>query len=157
MKSNAIVALLGIADSTLRKYAKEYADYLSPTGNVGGAGRHRDYTEHDVRVLKLVCDMKAQKIGNDDIEVTLQSLQAGGWDRLPALDDKAQALVPVPGAMVAAQADRSAMQREIDILREMLDRVEQRLADRDDLVKRLAEAETMLKLYESGRLKPPKG
>jgi hypothetical protein len=45
------------------------------------------------------------------------------------------------------------------VLREMLDRAEKRAetasGDRDDLVRQLAEAQTMLKLYESGRLKPP--
>jgi DNA-binding transcriptional MerR regulator len=162
MKSNAIVTLLGIADSTLRKYAQAYSEYLSPTGNVGGAGRHRDYTEHDVRVLKLICDMKAQKIGNDDISVTLQSLQNGGWDRLPDLDDNAKALVPLPGALLAAQADRGILQREIELLREQLDalKVETKsaVAAKDDriteLERRLSRSETMLELYESGRLKP---
>lgn len=150
VKSSALVSILNMAESTLRKYARDYAQYLSPSGT-GGAGRHRDYTDHDVRVLKLVRDMKMQNVSADDIEITLQSLQAGGWERLPALGDDAKAIVPSPVALLTAQADRSAMQREIDLLREMVDKA---TADRDDLLRRLARAETMLELYESGRLKP---
>jgi DNA-binding transcriptional MerR regulator len=161
MKANAVVTALGIADSTVRKYAEQYAEFLSPTGT-GGAGRHRDYTDHDVRVLKLIVDMKAGKTSPDDIDVTLRSLQDGGWEQLPALDVGAQALVLSPQAQVMAQADKSAMQREIDVLREMLTnaderadaRVAQVTADRDELLKRLHRAELKLELYESGELKP---
>jgi len=44
MKANAVVTALNIADSTVRKYAEQYAEYLSPSGT-GGGGKHRDYTE----------------------------------------------------------------------------------------------------------------
>src|SRR5215208_1489601 len=120
MKSSAVVTMLNMPESTLRKYARDYSEYLSPAGT-GGAGRHRDYTEHDIRVLKLIRDMKLQNVSNEDIDVTLRSLQAGGWDRLSALDESAKAIIPAPGALIAANADRGAMQREIDLLREMLD------------------------------------
>ncbi len=162
MKAAAVVTALGIADSTVRKYATQYNDYLSLSGMSSG-GRHCDFTDHDVRVLKLIVDMKSAKQSDDNIDLTLRSLQASGWDRLPALDDNSRAIMPSPANVIAANVEKSAMQREIDLLREMLDRAEERAqravteaaADRNDLVKRLAEAETMLRLYESGRLKPP--
>jgi DNA-binding transcriptional MerR regulator len=150
MKSSAVVTMLNMPESTLRKYARDYSEYLSPAGT-GGAGRHRDYTDHDIRVLKLVRDMKLQNVSNDDIDVTLGSLQAGGWDRLPALDESAKSIIPAPGALIAANADRGAMQREIDLLREMLDEAK---ADRDELMRRLHRAETLLELYQTGQLKP---
>lgn len=164
MKSNALVTLLRCSESTIRKYAGDYADYLSPLAQAG-AGRHRDYTDHDARVLKLVIDMKAAKQTEDSIHATLRSLQANGWERLPALDNDALAVVPSPAAMLAVQTERAVMQKEIDLLREQIERAEAvhkdertaLTADRDELVKKLAEAETMIKLYESGRLKPPTG
>ena len=151
MKASAVVNALNIADSTVRKYADLYAEFLSPSG-VGGAGRHRDYTEHDLRVLKLIRDMKYEHVSNEDIDATLRSLQVGGWDRLPALNDNTKAIIPAPGAAIAAQSNREALVREIEIWREM---AEKAAADRDELLGKLHRAETMLELYESGRLKPP--
>jgi len=106
--------------------------------------------------------MKFQNVSPENIEVTLQSLMAGGWERLPALDDNSKAIMPSPAAVVAASADRSAMQREIEVLRKMLDRADQRAdaaiaaakADHDELLARLHRAELKLELYESGELKP---
>ncbi|MEP7293914.1 MAG: MerR family transcriptional regulator [Chloroflexota bacterium] len=157
LKANAVVTALNIADSTVRKYATEYNEFLSPSG-MGGGGRHRDFTEHDVRVLKLIRDMKYEHVNNDDIDTTLRSLQAGGWERLPALDANSKAIMPAPSAVLDASRRNDVLQREIELLREMLERAEDRaqtfLVDRDDLVKKLAAAETMLKLYEEGRLRP---
>jgi DNA-binding transcriptional MerR regulator len=158
MKPSAVAAALGIAESTIRKYASEYSEFLSPAG-AGGSGKHRDFADHDVRVLKLVRDMRAENASQEDIDVTLQSLKSNNWERLPALDDNAMSIIPSPGALVAAQADKSVMQREIELLREQLERVDAERkverADRDDLLKRLHRAELLLELYESGKLKPP--
>lgn len=157
MKSSAVVAALDMADSTLRKYANQYKEYLSSDG-AGGSGRHRDYTEHDVRVLKLIRDMKLQNVADEDIDVTLRSLQAGGWDRLPALDDHVQSIIPQPGALIAANADRSAMQREIDLLREMLEKSdadrEKLLGKIEDLQRQIGEQSVELRFWREGRLKP---
>ena len=153
MKSSAVVAALNMPESTVRKYAHDYAEYLSPTADTG-AGRHRDYTDHDVRVLKLVADMKAAKQNAENIDATLRSLQDSGWERLPALDESASSIIPAPAAMIAAQTERAVMQKEIEMLREQIVELKAERADRDELVKKLAEAETMLRLYEAGRLKP---
>ena len=110
--------------------------------------------KHDVRVLKLIRDMKYEHVGNEDIDTTLRSLQTGGWERLPALDGNTKAIMPMPGAVLAAQSDKGALLREIEIWREL---AEKATADRDELLQRLHRAETLLELYEQGRLKPPAG
>ena len=48
------------------------------------------------------------------------SLQAGGWERLPKLDENALALIPTPAAMITAQTERAVMQKESDMLREQV-------------------------------------
>jgi DNA-binding transcriptional MerR regulator len=154
MKISALVTALNISESSVRNYATQYSEYLSPSG-MGGGGKHRDFTDHDARVLKLVRDMKFQNIDADNIEITLRSLQQGGWERLPPLDGDMKALIPSPGAQIEAQAERAVLVREIELLREQIADLKAERADRDELVKKLAEAETMIKLYESGRLKPP--
>lgn len=154
MRASQICASLEIADSTLRKYAVEYAEYLSASG-AGGNGRHRDYTDHDVRVLKLVNDMKRANQSEANIEITLASLQAGDWERLPELDDATAAIIPSPAGMVAINQDRAVMQKEIDMLREQIADMKAERKNVEELVRKLAEAELMNRLYESGRLKPP--
>ena len=150
MKSNALVAILNMPDSTIRKYAQDYAEFLSPTASAGG-GRHRDYTDHDARVLKLVIDMKAAKQHADNIDATLRSLQDSGWERLPALDEDALAIIPAPAAMIAAQTERAVLKREIEILNGLLDKAN---SDRDELQRRVARAEMRLEMVLSGELKP---
>jgi DNA-binding transcriptional MerR regulator len=169
MKSSELCNLLNLNDSTLRKYAKEYADYLEPVAD-GGAGHHRNYSERDARIIKLVLDMKAQRQKPEDIDVTLSSLQSSNWERLPALDEGSQSIIPTPGALITMQNDKTGLQREIDVLREMLEKADERVAeadrraddrvakvtaDRDEILRRLSEAEQLVRLYESRRLQPP--
>ena len=153
MKPSVVAAALGIAESTIRKYAGEYSEFLSP-GGAGGNGKHRDFDDHDVRVLKLITDMRNADTSPEDIDVTLQSLKASNWERLPALDANAASIVPSPGALVTAQKDRDIMQREIELLREQIADLKAERADRDELLKRLHRAEMLVELYEQGRLKP---
>jgi len=90
----------------------------------------------------------------EDIDVTLQSLKANNWERLPPLDATASSIVPSPGALVLAQKDRDVMQREIELLREQIAELKAERANRDELLKRLHRAEMLVELYEQGRIKP---
>lgn len=162
MKPATVAAMIGVAESTLRRYANDYGEYLSPTG-AGGGRKHRDFTEHDVRVLKLIADMKAERTSDEDIDVTLRSLESTGWERLPALDENARSIMPAPGALLEAHKQRDVLEHEVKLLRERIDHIEQQAdaerqraqQERDDLTRRLTRAETLLELYESGRLHPP--
>lgn len=159
MKSHELLKLLNnLPESTLRKYAQDYQQYLSASSAI----RHREYTEQDARILRLIVDMKAQRIKADDIDVTLSSLQAGDWEQLPKLNEADQRIMPTESAVVALQSDKIAMQREIELLREQLanqeakhvEELKTERSDRDELLARLHKAETMLDLYEQGRLHP---
>ncbi|MEO8395448.1 MAG: hypothetical protein ABI700_20815 [Chloroflexota bacterium] len=84
-----------------------------------------------MRALQIAAerDQLALQVGNmqariDDLEQKLQNEQSGRRDDIERLMRE----------VIAAQASQSD--------------------DRDELVKKLAEAETMLRLYEAGRLKP---
>lgn len=149
MKAGELLKLLNnLPASTLHKYVQDYQEYLSPST----ASRHREYTETDARVLKLIIEMKTERMKPQDIEVTLSSLRDGGWSQLPALDQAMQSIIPTQGNQIAAQLEISAMKREIEIWREL---AEKSSADRDELLRRLHEAEMMVRLYESKRLPPP--
>lgn len=49
--------LLRVSRETVRTYAEEFAQYLSPMAAPGDK-RHRQFTEDDLKVLKLVADLK---------------------------------------------------------------------------------------------------
>src|SRR4051812_44212067 len=115
MKPSAVAAALNIAESTVRKYANAYADFLTP-GGAGGDRRHRDFEERDVRVLKLIRDMYAAGTAADDMDVTLQSLKAGNWERLPALEESTKGIMPAPGALMEANRRNDVLAGEINIL-----------------------------------------
>lgn len=158
MKSADVVKLLNLHDSTLRRYALHYGDYLSPAG-AGGTGHHRDYTEQDVRILKLIRDMKNDReVKPGDIEATLSSLAASHWDRLPALSETNQSIVPTQDNMIALRSDNDRLQGKIEGLEDEINRLYvalgQQRADRDELLQRVQRAELMLELYQQGKLKP---
>lgn len=157
MKPSVAAATLGIAESTIRKYATDYADFLSPSG-AGGDRKHRDFDDRDVRVLKLIRDMYAAGTNADDMDVTLQSLKSSDWERLPDLDESARNIVPAPGALMEANRHNDVLLGEINILREQLEKAEKRSeADRKeviDLQRKLAQAELRIDLLNSGELKP---
>jgi DNA-binding transcriptional MerR regulator len=157
MKPSVAAAALGIAESTVRSWSNKYREFLSPSG-AGGGGSHRDYTDHDLRVLKLVRDMKKGNVTDTDIDATLSSLRDGDWARLPTLDEDLRSIIPAPSALIAAQRDKEVFQREIELLCEQIEKLESQVSKNrdtiDDLTRRLTRAETMLELYETGRLKP---
>lgn len=155
MKANVVCTSLNIADSTLRKYAQEYAEYLSPSA-AGGARHHRDYLDHDVRVLKYVNDLRRANMSNEDIIATLNNMRDGGWERLPKLDESETAIVASPSAVLALQTERAVLVKEVEMLREQINDLKSERKERDELVRKLAEKELMLKLYEEGTLKFPR-
>lgn len=150
MKPAEVAKLLNLHDSTLRRYSLDYADYLSPSG-APGEGHHRDYTDRDVQVLSYILEMKTKRVSPENIAATLGSLKASNWARLPPLDKALESIVPTPGALIDAGHEKSAMQREIEVLREMLAEAK---ADRDSILARMHRAEALLELYQTGKLKP---
>lgn len=157
MKSSAVAAALGIAKSTVRKYAAEYAEFLTPTA-AGDGRRHRNFADQDVKVLQLVCELKRKNADPQTIVTTLATHQRNGWEGLPPFvrNPRQQFIPPSPGESV--EPEKMAMQREIELLHEQLARLNAaREAERsahDVLLQRLYRAETLVELYESGRLKP---
>jgi DNA-binding transcriptional MerR regulator len=66
-------AALGISNTTLRQWGKDYAEYLSDHANPG-FNKTRKYTEDDIAALMTVVVLKAQNASEDDI---LAALAAG--------------------------------------------------------------------------------
>ena len=85
-----VCTLFNVSPETVRTWAEEFAEYLSRSANPGG-GRHRQFTEDDMRVLALVSEMKRDNMMYADIHATLKTGQRGAPPPLPA--SEVQALV----------------------------------------------------------------
>ena len=80
--------LFHISPETARTWAEEFARHLSPLANPG-TGRHRQYTDDDMKVLALVADMKRNNMLFADIHASLESGQRGASPALEASDIQA--------------------------------------------------------------------
>jgi DNA-binding transcriptional MerR regulator len=172
MKPHDAANRLEIAIPTLRQWAYEYREFLSPQA-VGGGGRHRDFADHDLRVLFFVREQKRMGYPADEIHLTLRQLEQDSWEKLPDIPERsnmaAVPVVPEAAARAALDAERRSLLHEISFLHEQNKRLEEQLAasqdevksvlrEKDDEVKeltrKLAQVETELTFYRSGRLKP---
>jgi DNA-binding transcriptional MerR regulator len=163
MKVADVAGLVGIAGSTVRAWSMgEYKRYLSPTAQ-GGSGSTRNFTELDARILALIYTRKTSGAAAQDIHAELQALQGDDWNDLPPLSATvgnvaSVPVVPAAAAEMALSAHTQALLREIADLRQRIDTLEGKndtlQTTVSDLRAKLARAETLVELYESGRLKP---
>lgn len=137
MKTNEVARLLGVSDSTVKLWSREFADYLTPPAQ-GGYGRSRNFSELDARILAKIGELKSALTLAEDIHFTLSSMKAGDWAALPDLPTGSQD----NGEQEAEEArldleHRRLLQEKVDNMGEQLARVE---ADRDRLHQELAQA-----------------
>ena len=78
--------MLGVASRTIRRYTKEFADFLSPEAN---DPRRKRFTDDDIYVLQTVRDLYARRISPDSIRSRLQVKGVPQGE-----NDSALALVP---------------------------------------------------------------
>jgi DNA-binding transcriptional MerR regulator len=121
--SRHVCVLFGVAPETVRNWTEEFLRYLSPTANPG-KGRHRGFSEEDMKVFALIADMKKQGRVYDDIHAALRNGQRGEAPALPA--DEMQAL------LITDQKHEFALQ--IQRLETEIGRLQQ---ERDEVVSQL--------------------
>lgn len=165
MKPSQAASMLEIGASTIRAWSVEFGQYLSPTG-AGGDKRFRDFTPRDLEILSLIKGMKFSGRSGAEVHSALKVLQANDWDNLPEIPDAPMntgnfPTVPTVAADMVLDTERKALMREIGNLRERLDELQARddakTEEIKDLIRRTAEAETLVRLYEEGRLQPKRG
>ena len=114
--SRHTATIFGVALETIRNWADEFQDYLSPTATPG-RGKHRMYTFDDLSVFSLVADLKKQGMTYMDIHASLRNGQRGQPPALPP--EEIQALV------VGDQERRLSL--EVEYLQRSLIRAQQEL------------------------------
>jgi len=68
-----IAKALGLSDTTIRKYGKDYAEFLSPGANPG-EGEKREYTAEDETVFNTISILRSQ---GKEHKAIVQALEAG--------------------------------------------------------------------------------
>lgn len=71
-KSEDIRNYFNISHETVRRYAMDFAEFLSEGANPE-KGQHRVYDESDLRVFAVIVSMKNSNHTDDDIKATLNS------------------------------------------------------------------------------------
>jgi DNA-binding transcriptional MerR regulator len=138
--------LLGLSHETIRKYSLDFAEFLSEGANPP-EGKHRTYSESDLRALGLIAIMKARNSSNEDIKATLK---AGAEGELSSLLEGEPILNPVMERTIArqelanlqriieqAQADREAAEAEAQEWRDIAKEQKGRIAELEKQIEAL--------------------
>src|SRR5258707_13542651 len=96
-----IMSLFKVSKETVRNWSQEFSTYLSPTASPA-AGRHRQYSEDDLRVFALVHQMKGEGQLFEDIHASLQNGQRGSL----AESDAHSLVASEPGQQIVLLQDR---------------------------------------------------
>ena len=167
MKPSDVSTRVGISAVTVRSWSNQFARFMSPTG-AGGDGRHRDFSDADVRVMNYIKSEKARGQSGDEIAASLETLQSNSaLDDLPMPDESHHsdvAMLPV----AAAEEARKLLLAQIATLENRVNNLERQLSSEQagrradcekllremgDMQSDLSEAKTLLKLYRKrGRI-----
>lgn len=120
----ALVAhLLNISTSTLHRWTDLYAEFLLPDATPA-KGQARVLSDHDVRVMRWVCEQRAAGRTQEAILQTLREAARHGWRDLPPLPPEWAAVernVTVPARYVERLKEQlAASQKVIEQQRQLL-------------------------------------
>ena len=108
-----VAQTLNTPPSTLRRWAKHFAAFLSPQ-----SGKKRTYTIADIDTLKRIQDLSAQGLSYAQIAQTLTVVSQPPADTaLISLADFAQALESAHAQLAAVQAQLNQQAQELDAIK----------------------------------------
>ena len=111
-----VAQTLNTPPSTLRRWAKRFAAFLSPQ-----SGKKRTYTVADMDTLKRIKDLSAQGLSYAQIAQTLTVVNQPPADTaLISLADFAQALESAHDQLAAVQAQLNQQAQELDAIKAWL-------------------------------------
>ena len=111
-----VAQTLNTPPSTLRRWAKHFAAFLSPQ-----SGKKRTYTVADIDTLKRIQDLSAQGLSYAQISQTLTVVSQPPADTaLISIADFAQALESAGAQLAAMQAQLTQQAQELDAIKAWL-------------------------------------
>lgn len=143
--TSQVAKRFGVAEQTVKNWAKEFAEYLSPTATPE-PGKRRAFTADDVAIFALAHGMVGRGRDTDAAHVALRAGQRGESGIVAA---------NTADTLISVQRERDMLQGALIELRQQLkdsrDTRDQRIAE---LERELSRTQTLLELYQSGKLKP---
>lgn len=116
LNSKQVADIFGFAESTVRNWSTEFAEYLSPTATPGNR-KKRDFTPEDLAVFALVAEFKQNKATYEDIHLALKAGQRGNP---PEISEDQLKLIAASEGEKRASLEIVSLQRHITDLTEML-------------------------------------
>ena len=111
-----VAQTLSVPPSTLRRWAKHFASYLSPQ-----SGKKRVYTIADIDTLKRIQELSAQGLSYTQIAQTLTLVSAPPADTaLVSVADFAQALEGAHAQLASLQAQVAQQAEELSAIKAWL-------------------------------------
>ena len=111
-----VAQTLSVPPSTLRRWAKHFASYLSPQ-----SGKKRTYTVADLDTLKRIQELSAKGLSYDQIAQTLTLVSAPPADTaLVSVADFAQALESAHAQLASLQAQVAQQAEELQAIKAWL-------------------------------------
>jgi DNA-binding transcriptional MerR regulator len=120
-----VKALLSLPGSTLRRYAKVYADYLSQEANQA----RRNYTEQDISTLARIRDLSQLRRSVDEIKDQLQVVIDDGGEQ----DQEDITALALPGILEQVNEYKALMEQAITAQRKQ----DEKLAAQDAVIEQL--------------------
>ena len=124
---------------TVRNWAIEFSEYLSPSANPG-QGKQRSFTVEDLTVIDLVATYKRRQVTYDDIHLALKAGQRG--DAPNITEQELKALSATEGEK-RASLEIQVLQRSILDLRQQLHEAGEKAAKVDQVVQENVKLQTL--------------
>lgn len=129
MNPAAVAHYLNVAVDTIRRWTKDYQEFLTPDA-LPGSGRNRSFAEHDLAVLIFIAGQRSTGVDSRTIKERLASMRANGWQGLPSVPPEWYGQETMPVAQAASRANElaqiAALQVELQYTREKLEAAEKR-------------------------------
>src|SRR5579859_2329741 len=130
MKTKQVADRLGKHENTVRNYAKDFGDFLSPAP---AKGEHRTYTDNDLRILGHIARLSDAGMKQEEIhQALLRKFEEGSpFSPIPLTPSTSTDLITVPEMEARIAAKDAELQMANARLEELRKQIEN-LVDRQD-------------------------
>lgn len=135
-RTKDLYTVFGVSHQTIKNWAKDFADYMSPTARPE-KDHQRRFTDDDVRVFDLVKRLKQQGRVNEEIRAALGTGQRGELPDMPsnlapiqphtALAIAAQRVTDLEAMLLDERMKNARLEGKVETLEKMLDKAQEQV------------------------------